>query len=166
MALFLLVALSSYARPSELLRAKVYSLVWPANGITRTWSLLLAPEEEGLPTKTGDFNVSILLDSPWMASWADGLFDSLKRCHPTSPLWDFGYKDYNSMFQSLSNHFGIQVTPYQTRHSGPSIDRSRRYRWFVTKRAPGWQALEKSFRGSSRPTPSSASEALGSTCRS
>ena len=50
MALFLLVALSSYARPSELLRAKVCSLVRPANGITRTWSLLLAPEEEGLPT--------------------------------------------------------------------------------------------------------------------
>ena len=43
---------------------------------------------------------------------------------------------------------------------GPQIGGS------FTKRAPGWQALEKSFRGSSRPTPSSASEALGSTCRS
>ena len=82
MALFMLIALSSYVRPSELLRARVCSLVRPADGVTKSWSLLLAPEEESIRTKTGDFDVSTLLDSPWMQGWGDKLFDCLKHCGP------------------------------------------------------------------------------------
>ena len=66
MAVFVLVAVSSYARPSELLRARVCSLMRPATGVTKTWSLLLSPEEENVKSKTGEFDVS-LLDSPWLA---------------------------------------------------------------------------------------------------
>ena len=74
MAIFLLVALWSYARPSELLTARVFSLVRPANHITKTWSLLLSLKEER-SSKMGDYDVSILLDSPWLLGWAHEFFD-------------------------------------------------------------------------------------------
>ena len=140
-ALFLLTAVSSYARPSELLRARACSLVRPAGGVTRTWTLLLSPEEEKLSSKTGDFDVSVALDSPWMAPWCGKLFDLLKSCHPLTPLWDFDYREYAQVFQEVAARLGVEATPYQTRHSGPSIDRSRDYRSLVEVQKRGqWRA--------------------------
>ena len=65
MAVFVLVALSSYSRPSELLRCTVYSLVPPLRNTLNEWSLLLSPEQEGHPSKTGEYDTSLTLDSPW-----------------------------------------------------------------------------------------------------
>ncbi|CAE7489577.1 unnamed protein product, partial [Symbiodinium natans] len=141
MALFMLLAVSTYARPSELLRAKVVSLVRPARGITSSWSLLLAPEEEEIATKTGDYDVAIPLDSPWLKGWSHALFDCLKQSHPTAPLWDFNYQEYQLMMKQISDMFGVDVTPYQTRHSGPSIDRARQYRSLLEVQKRGqWKA--------------------------
>ena len=158
--------LRSYARPSELLRAKACSLVRPAGGVTKVWSLLLSPEEERISSKTGDFDVSVLLDSPWLQAWADELFSSLKACHPTSPLWDFSCQEYAEIFKEIANKFKVNATPYQTRHSGPSIDRARDHRslleiqqsgqWKAHKSvvryeksarlARSWEALDSNFR--------------------
>eukprot|EP00435_Cladocopium_sp_Y103_P058742 s985_g20.t1 len=46
------VAVSSYARPSELLRLKLFLLVRPQPGITESWALLLSPEERPERSKT------------------------------------------------------------------------------------------------------------------
>lgn len=59
MALFLLVSLSSYARPSEVIRLQTYCLVRPAHGVTSSWSLLMNPEERGERSKTGEFDNSV-----------------------------------------------------------------------------------------------------------
>ncbi|CAE7217190.1 SLC34A1, partial [Symbiodinium pilosum] len=45
MAVFVMVAISSYARP--IFNCKKRSLIKPASHVTRHWSLLLAPEEDG-----------------------------------------------------------------------------------------------------------------------
>ena len=66
MALFVLVSVCSYARPSELIRLQVYSLVRPSQGITRSWSLLMSPEERPHRSKTREFDNSVSLDSPWL----------------------------------------------------------------------------------------------------
>ena len=81
MALFMLIELSSYVRPSELSGQGLLA------GAASRWAdqVLVppfAPEEESIRTKTGDFDVSILLDSPWMQGWGDKLFDCLKHCGP------------------------------------------------------------------------------------
>ena len=47
MAEFLMLSLSTYTRPSELLRLRVFSLLRPAQGITSCWGLLLSPEKLG-----------------------------------------------------------------------------------------------------------------------
>ena len=120
MGLFVLMAVSTYGRPSEMLRLRVFSLVRPSPGITRNWTLLMSPEERPERSKTGDYDVSLSLDSPWMTSWSHTLFCLLKDNHPEAPLWDFDYNEYSKVFK--------KVTPYQTRHSGPSIDRARGYR--------------------------------------
>lgn len=128
MAIFLLMAVSSYSRPSELLRARVFSLVRPARGVTSSWSLLLSPEERAHSSKTGGYDTSILLDSPWLTNWGPKIFEVLKNGHPEEALWDFSYIEYSKVFKKVADSFDLDITPYQTRHSGPSIDRSRGYR--------------------------------------
>jgi len=128
MAIFLLVSVSSYARPSELIRVLTHCLVKPSKNITQCWSLLLCPEERHHRTKTGEFDTSILLDSPWMSTWAPNLFSVLKEAPPDQRLWDFNYVDYEKAFRKAAEVLDLEVTPYQTRHSGPSIDRVKGYR--------------------------------------
>ena len=53
MALFTMLGLSSYSRPSELLRCRVFSLVRPAPSVTEHWCFLLNPEEHPARSKTG-----------------------------------------------------------------------------------------------------------------
>ena len=119
MAFFLLVSLSSYGRPSELIRLQVYCLVRPSPSITSSWTLLMNPEEKAARSKTGEF---VALDSPYLLPWAHTLFGYLKQNHPLTPLWDFDYAQYTQAFKDAARTLG------QARHSGASIDRSRNYR--------------------------------------
>lgn len=144
MALFLMVSLSSYSRPSELLRCRIFSLVRPADGITRSWSLLLSPEELHARGKTGEYDSSIALDTPYLGNWAPKLFSVLKAGHPEDPLWDFNYSDYNKVMRDIVERFNLDITPYQTRHSGPSIDRSRGYRTLQEVQKRGQWKSQKS----------------------
>ncbi|CAJ1441651.1 unnamed protein product [Effrenium voratum] len=128
MALFLLVSLSSYGRPSELIRLQVYCLVRPSPNITSSWTLLMNPEEKAARSKTGEFDCSVALDSPYLLPWAHTLFGYLKQNHPLTPLWDFDYAQYTQAFKDAARALGLDLTPYQARHSGASIDRSRNYR--------------------------------------
>ncbi|CAK8994704.1 unnamed protein product [Durusdinium trenchii] len=128
MAVFTLVGLSSYSRPSELLRCRAFSLVKPSPGITEFWSLLLNPEERMDRSKVGEFDDSIALDSPWMRPWAATLLKPLASQGADLPLWNFNYSHYFKVFSQVTETLGLDMTPYQMRHSGPSIDRSRNLR--------------------------------------
>ena len=128
MALFVLVSVSSYARPSELLRMRLFSLVRPVAGVSRSWGLLLSPEESEQRTKTGEFDVSISVDSPYLLPWIHRFFTHLKKGHPEEALWDFNYEEYRREFSKAAAVLGLEITPYQTRHSGPSIDRAKKWR--------------------------------------
>lgn len=128
MAVFLLLSVSTYARPSELLRARVFSLVRPVPGVARCWSLLLSPEEREERTKTGEFDTSLMLDSTWMTEWISPILECLKKNNPESPLWDFDYTAYHRVFRDIVQKFQLDMTPYMSRHSGPSIDRARNFR--------------------------------------
>lgn len=147
MSIFLLLSVSTYARPSELLRARVFSLVRPGHNISKGWSLLLSPEEGPSRTKTGEFDASLLIDSPYLLGWIEKFFECLKMAHPEERLWDFDYEEYQRTFQLIGKMLGMQATPYQTRHSGPSIDRARNYRsqQEVQKRGQ-WKAAKSVMR--------------------
>lgn len=128
MALFTILGLASYARPSELLACKVFSLVPPTRQVTDRWSLLLCAEELGRPSKTQEFDDSVLLDTPYLLPWAPVLLKELRAQPMDRPLWDFSYSDYFHVFSQIAKTLKLEVTPYHLRHSGPSIDRSRNIR--------------------------------------
>lgn len=128
MALFTMMGLSSYARPGELLRCRVYSLVRPSPSITEFWTLLLNPEERAERSKVGEFDDSLALDSPYLRPWAFPLMKQLVNRSPELPLWCFDYSHYSKIFGQVVETLGLDMTPYQLRHSGPSIDRSRNLR--------------------------------------
>ncbi|CAE7388043.1 unnamed protein product [Symbiodinium sp. CCMP2592] len=125
MAVFVMVAVSSYARPCELLHCKKESLVRPASQVTSHWSLLLMPEKEHRVSKTGLTDISIILDSPFLGP---KVFSQMKKGRQDQPLWSFDYGAYSKAVAAAASRLGVSLTPYQTRHSGPSIDRSRNYR--------------------------------------
>jgi len=128
MAIFLMMSLSTYARPAELLRLRVMSLIRPATGVTSSWSILMSPEELGQPSKTGEYDISLLLDSPYLSFWGAKVFNKLKTENQNNCLWDFNYSQYLAVFKKCAKQMGIELSPYHTRHSGASIDRSRNYR--------------------------------------
>lgn len=52
----------------------------------------------------------------------------MKRASSNSALWDFDYSQYLAVIKKIAKKMEVPLEPYHTRHSGPSIDRSRKYR--------------------------------------
>ena len=64
MALFLLMCLGGYFRLGELIEVKNEDMIRPTAGGLRCWSVLLFPEERRVSSKAGEFNDTVVLDSP------------------------------------------------------------------------------------------------------
>ena len=127
-AVLLLVAVSSYARPSELLALRKDDLHPPARGISKTWSLRLRAEELLKPSKVGSFDDTISLDSPELR-WLEPVLIELKKGNGDDPLFNTDYPEYVKAFKRAVSDLGApadKVVPYCTRHSGASIDRARK----------------------------------------
>ena len=141
MAVYLLMLVSTYARPSELLRMKKVDLVPPASGVTSWWAVLLNPSEGESWSKTGAEDESLYLDSRWMA-WANPVWAALKQGRPGDKVFGFSYPQFSVVFKECLTDLNLEsVVPYQTRHSGPSIDLSRGERSLVDIRRRGrWRA--------------------------
>ena len=127
MAIFVLMIVSTYARPSSLLAAGKEHLVPPVSNVNQQWSLLLHPEELESPSKTGEYDLSLVLDSPWMSSWIDSTCRALKSTDG-SRLWDFDYSEIAAELRTVGKLLGVHLTLYMGRHSGPSIDRALKLR--------------------------------------
>ena len=94
------------------------------------WSLLLHPRSKSRPSKTGDFDESVLLDAPWALRMAP-LWHALSQPGQrpdTSCVWTFSYHDLQRELKRATDAIGISLVPYQARHSGASHDRLVRCR--------------------------------------
>lgn len=128
MAVYLLVAVSSYLRPNTQLQAKRSQLVAPMVGGSQFWSLLICPSAEGKVTKTFESDVSLELDTPWLL-WAAPVLHALSLGDPNERILDFSYSRLALEFQRSCSRLGIEkLVLYQTRHSGASIDQATRFR--------------------------------------
>ena len=123
MGIFVLLSLSTYLRPSQLLTVVTDGLIPPNQSISAYWTLLVHPEEGLSRSKTGEADVSFLLDSAYL-SYLEPIYHILKQKGKGRPLFEFTYGEYALMFQKVSKMLGVKVTSYQTRHSGASIDRA------------------------------------------
>ena len=122
MTVFVLMCVSGYFRPSELLSIRRCDLVAPAPGVLRHWAVLLFPEEEGRASKTSQFNDSVLMDDERI-KFLEPLWQTMADPLSTSPMWDFDYHEFLASFKRAAKDLRVPATcPYQMRHSGPSID--------------------------------------------
>ena len=94
------------------------------------WSLLLAPEEKGAPSKIGTFDETAILDTPALLGIAPRL-RKMKKKAGKGKLWSFDYVKYNLLFKKVSEVAGVSVLkahPYALRHGGASHDSLHRHR--------------------------------------
>ena len=113
-------------------RAPAEGLDPPVRGVSKFGSLLIAPEEIGATTKTGESDDSVLLDCAWMP-WLHRLVSELhsRNRHQSSAVFDFDYPEFCAAFQGAVAELSmthLNIVPYAWRHSGPSIDRARNLR--------------------------------------
>ena len=141
-AIFVLLSLSSYLRPGQLLSVRKGELVPPAAGATATWSLLVHPVETGTMSKTGDRDVSILLDSSWL-QWLGPGYREMKKGAATDRLFQFNYHQFVKAFHVACAELGMEkVVPYQVRHSGATADRGDNRRTLLeVQRCGQWRSV-------------------------
>jgi hypothetical protein len=122
MAVFVLMCVSGYFRPSELLSIRRCDLIAPAAGVLRHWSVLLFPEEENRASKTSQFDDSVMMDDERIR-FLEPVWLALAKPADLSLMWDFDYHDFLAAFKRAAKELRVPATcPYQMRHSGPSID--------------------------------------------
>ena len=128
MAVWICVGLSAYLRPGENMALRKCDAVRPALGMTNHWSVIIAPSDVGLPSKTGDTDDSVILDSDWIVPWIGDVLACLTQGDPLSPLWNFTYAELSKEAQRVAHRFGVSLVLHQLRGSGASDDRLRRTR--------------------------------------
>lgn len=129
-AVLMLIAVSTYARPSELFALRRADLHPPTPGVSEWWCLRLRAEELLAPTKVGAFDDSVSLDSPELR-WLTPVLVELKRGHQDELLFDLNYPQYVKKFRRAVASLGApadKLLPYCSRHSGASIDRANKSR--------------------------------------
>ena len=103
--------------------------------MTQALSLLLSPGGEG-DLEDWTFRCFDFFAQPL----ADKLFDLLKSCHPMTPCQTSTARSTRRCSERWPNAWE-EATPYQTRRSGPSIDRARTYRSLLGVQKRGqWRA--------------------------
>eukprot|EP00959_Pyramimonas_sp_CCMP1952_P039869 833590-Pyramimonas_sp.AAC.1 len=122
MGLAVMIGVSCYLRPSELLNLTSNDLVAPASLVSQYWSLLLHPSEGEERSKTGDADDSLIIDSAYMLPWVHDFLQALKE--KGGRLWSFDYLTFLAKFKTVAKMLGMShLVPCQMRHSWPSIDR-------------------------------------------
>lgn len=143
MAVGVLLALSAYLRPSELLRLRGESLV-PPSSASPNRCLLMHPSEGAARSKTGTADDSITLDSSYL-KWLDPVWGLLHIERRGQPLFSFDYPELLQALKKAVKYWKCgAVVPYQWRHSGPSIDRAIQWRPLSEVQKRGRWAKQKS----------------------
>ena len=105
--------------------------------------LHLFPEERPDRSKVYAANDSIELACAW-APWMPFACEALHTLPHGSPLWPFDYAMYSMEFSRVVRRLGLDMVPYQARHSGPSIDAARGSRTRAERKDRGRWASDTS----------------------
>jgi integrase len=127
-ALAVVLATDGYLRPGEVLGLTSRHVTAPRpwlGAAHRHATLLLFPSDEGITSKMGHYDDSVVLDSPGR-EWVTKLL--LARCRevrPSEPLFPFTILSFGVLFKAACRRAGVEVwdaTPHVLRHAGPSHD--------------------------------------------
>ena len=143
----------TYVRTVTLLRVRFCDFTGPQPdaGVlySMRWSLVIAPQSRGQPTKSGQFNESLTiaerasaeLPQHWLARTVSRvLAHATRNGKQNALLCDFTHTEYASMLERARVQLKLPfvVTPHQFRHSGPSNDRYQARRSLPQIKARGF----------------------------
>ena len=141
-----MIMMDAYLRPSEMLSLMPASLLPPAPTGVGSWVLLLFPQEFRERSKVGASDDTIPLDSRRLR-WLAPVLQELARRRPAHQrLLAHSYAAYLSLFRRTTQRLGVQVVPYQARHSGASCDRAENVRSLEATQKRGQWASQKSVK--------------------
>ena len=112
-AFAVVVQFDTYLRAHSLFDLEASDFLPPPKGVRsrlkKAWSLLVAPLERGVPTKTGLFNESILIGDKeaWLPCFMDKCVSQLPR---TGKVFDFSHEEYALWLQQAARELSF---PYR-----------------------------------------------------
>ena len=89
--------------------------------MTGAWSVVTSLSETNDVSKTGTKDDSVLLDSQWI-QFLGPILEVLSQGDPMQRVFGFDYPEYLKIFKESAKDVGLDIVPYQARHSGPSVD--------------------------------------------
>ena len=155
-----------YLRPGEAVKIRVADLGRPMGGHQKgleLFSVTVAPQEVGVPSKTFSFDDTVIVDKP---AWLGPMLGELAERRPSSePLFYQSLGVMKKDWIAACRLLGVQAHEYQLRHAGASIDTlanvrnpsqvGKRGRWKTKKSVDRYAksgALQKAWRRLSAPT--------------
>ena len=138
-----MIGFSCYLRPRELTGLLASQLVAPqphGGKHFMFWAIVLHPSELLQRSKTGRWDESLLLDSPWM-TWMSEILQLFKKLRGSEQsLWPFEHRELVTEFMLVANMLGLQkmdMCLYKLRHGGASEDWLRQLRPLAAIRERG-----------------------------
>eukprot|EP00435_Cladocopium_sp_Y103_P010201 s4329_g2.t1 len=116
-----------YLRPSELLGLTRQMVIRPLASRAKVWGVVIAQQEQEVPTKTGTFDDCVLLDT-CCRDYINGVLKKLflKTKLPGDKIFpDLTLGQYAKIISAACSQLELQklkLTPHGLRHSGPSTD--------------------------------------------
>ena len=123
MAIWALLAVHGHLCPGECMSLQRRDVVPPSIPVIGYWALLVVPSERSEQSKVGEADSSTVLDSKWAPSISH-VGEGLHVKKDGRSVWNFTCPALVKEFQISFKRLGVQVVPYQRRHSGASHDRA------------------------------------------
>lgn len=127
----MLFCFALYLRPGEAARLRVRDLVAPVHNVGRSsqsWSVVLHPWEEGIPSKTAEFDETVMFDLPqlhFIPVQAVRLLN-LRGKPQTAPIFSSTTTQLREVMEAIAKKNGLECLgaphPYRLRHGGASHD--------------------------------------------
>ena len=152
MAVGLLLAFAMYLRPSELCRIHVKDVVIPDKSLRRRHKHLvvtLHPFEGGIPSKTHEFDETIILDLPHHKFLEQAIRDMIQQMQltPNQLLFGLDTSQLRDFMNEAQTTLQLQklgtMHPYRLRHGGASCDLWEHHRNLAEIMKRGrWRAMQ------------------------
>ena len=130
------------------------------------WTLLVSPTEREVVTKTGEYDMAVVLDDTREPRLGE-MLQRQQQCllqdshvqliddEGQVPMWDFSPAAYVEAWREAVKSLGLDhvcSTPYQARHGGPSRDLQSKLRTEAEVAARGWWKSGSSVRNYAKPS--------------
>eukprot|EP00438_Fugacium_kawagutii_P005727 Skav230031 [mRNA] locus=scaffold261:317606:318451:- [translate_table: standard] len=125
-----MLSFDTYIRPGKICDLRRHNVVAPPKGVSRRyhhWTLLLHPQELGEPSKTGQFNDSLVVglkDREWVGTLLGRLY-SLHTGQTDGAIFPFSLNSFEKEFRASVVALKLQklrISPHCLRHGGASHD--------------------------------------------